>query len=55
MAPRVGDRWDHQPGMPYVQPPGVRDVLELNGASYRVLKARRVRLDNYGWAVVRRV
>lgn len=55
VAPRVGDRWDRKPGLPYVQPPGVRDVLELNDERYRVLKARRVRLDNYGWAVVRKV
>lgn len=55
VAPRVGERWDRKPGLPFVQPPHAGEKLVLNGDRYEVLRSVRIRLDNYGWAVMKRV
>lgn len=54
--------WDRIPGIPLVQPPqaGEEIQLPLPGRPdllrrYTVLQSVRVRMDNYGWCIVREV
>lgn len=65
--PDVGERdeevgWDRLPGLPLVQPPHPGETIQLPDAEhpellrhYLVLRATRIRMDNYGWCVLREV